>query len=427
MKISFFRWKPLSIKQKKVLCWWNDASKYKDYNGIIADGAIRSGKTVTMGFSFVLWAMTKFDRQNFAMCGKTIASFRRNVLGTLKQQLRARGYSVTEKRSENLIVVSKGEKANLFYIFGGKDEASQDLIQGITLAGVLFDEVALMPESFVNQATARCSVTGSKFWFNCNPAGPMHWFYVKWICRCRKLKLLYLHFTMADNLSLAKEIKERYESMWSGVFYDRYIRGLWVAAEGLVYPMFDKVRNIVKEHAADGVFYVAMDYGTINPTAMGLWRIQDGEATMEREYYHDSRKENEQKTDEEYYSDLVNFVGDTPIQRIIIDPSAASMKECIRRHHQFKTQDADNSVLDGIRFTGAMIKTGRVKIHEDCKNTQREFGLYRWDEKTAQDAVVKENDHSMDQMRYLLYTLRNKYFKEKRLESSLYLGIPNYK
>lgn len=414
MKISFFRWKPLSAKQKKVLCWWNKNSRYKDYNGIIADGAIRSGKTVTMGFSFVLWAMTNFDRQNFAMCGKTIASFRRNVLGTLKQQLRARGYTVTEKRSENLLVVSKGNKANLFYIFGGKDEASQDLIQGITLAGVLFDEVALMPESFVNQATARCSVTGSKFWFNCNPAGPMHWFYVKWICRCRKLKLLYLHFTMADNLSLAQKIKERYESMWTGVFYDRYIRGLWVAAEGLVYPMFDKLLHVVKEHGTKGLYFVSMDYGTANPTAMGLWRVEPdkGIATMEREYYHNSREKGVQKTDEEYYQDLVKFVGDTRVQRIIIDPAAASMKECIRRHGRFSVLDANNNVLDGIRFTGAMIKMGNVKFHESCKNTFKEFGLYSWDEKATQDTVIKENDHSMDQMRYLFQTLRHLYFKK---------------
>lgn len=414
MRISFFRWKPLSRKQKKVLCWWNKNSPYNDYNGIIADGAIRSGKTVTMGFSFVLWAMTNFDRQNFAVCGKTIASFRRNVLGTLKQQLRARGYAVTEKRSENLLVVSKGGKANLFYIFGGKDEASQDLIQGITLAGVLFDEVALMPESFVNQATARCSVTGSKFWFNCNPAGPMHWFYVKWICRCRKLKLLYLHFTMADNLSLAKEIKERYESMWTGVFYDRYIRGLWVAAEGLVYPMFDKLVHVVKDHGTKGIYFVSMDYGTANPTAMGLWRVEpdNGTATMEREYYHNSREKGVQKTDEEYYEDLVKFVGDVRIQRIIIDPAAASMKECIRRHGRFSVLDANNNVLDGIRFTGAMIKLGNVKFHESCKNTFKEFGLYSWDEKATQDTVIKENDHSMDQMRYLLQTLRHLYFKK---------------
>ena len=180
-----------------------------------------------MSVGFFLWSMTMFDGKVFGLCGKTIASLRRNVLGTLKNQLRARGYTATERRADNLLVVTKGSKVNMFYIFGGKDESSQDLIQGITLAGVLFDEVALMPESFVNQATARCSVEGSKFWFNCNPGSVTHWFYQGWVLKCRKRKLLYLHFTMEDNLTLSEETKARYRSQYSGVFYKRYILGQW--------------------------------------------------------------------------------------------------------------------------------------------------------------------------------------------------------
>ena len=211
-KSNGFRWKALSQRQKQVLSWWTPQSAYSGYNGIIADGAIRSGKTFAMSFSFVQWAMTCYNGQQFAMCGKTIASFRRNVLGTLKQQLAARGYNVKEHRAENCMTVSKGGKTNEFYFFGGKDESSQDLIQGITLAGAFFDEVALMPQSFVNQATARCSVTGSKFWFNCNPGSPQHWFYLEWVRKCRSRKMMYLHFTMDDNLSLSEDIKARYRS-----------------------------------------------------------------------------------------------------------------------------------------------------------------------------------------------------------------------
>lgn len=238
-KSNGFRWKALSQRQKQVLSWWTPQSAYSGYNGIIADGAIRSGKTFAMSFSFVQWAMTCYSGQQFAMCGKTIASFRRNVLGTLKQQLAARGYNVKEHRAENCMTVSKGGRTNEFYFFGGKDESSQDLIQGITLAGAFFDEVALMPQSFVNQATARCSVTGSKFWFNCNPGSPQHWFYLEWVRKCRSRKMMYLHFTMDDNLSLSEDIKARYRSQYSGVFYQRYILGLWTVAEGLVYDMFD--------------------------------------------------------------------------------------------------------------------------------------------------------------------------------------------
>lgn len=178
---QFFHFKPFSQKQRKVLNWWCESSPVKDYDGIIADGAIRSGKTVSMSLSFAIWAMDTFNGQNFAMCGKTIGSFRRNVLFWLKLMLKSRGYRVTDHRADNLVIVTRGETENYFYIFGGKDERSQDLIQGITLAGVFFDEVALMPESFVNQATGRCSVEGSKYWFNCNPDGPYHWFKVNWI------------------------------------------------------------------------------------------------------------------------------------------------------------------------------------------------------------------------------------------------------
>lgn len=262
-----FHFSPFSKKQKQVLTWWCKESPVHDKDGIIADGAIRSGKTVSMSLSFVMWAMSGFAGQNFAMCGKTIGSFRRNVLFWLKLMLRSRGYSITDHRADNLVVVRKNSIENYFYIFGGKDERSQDLIQGITLAGVFFDEVALMPESFVNQATGRCSVKGSKFWFNCNPDGPYHWFKVNWIDKStgylgkeqvekirQKAKaegkdpglkaLLYLHFTMDDNLSLDEEVKARYRNMYIGVFFKRYILGLWAAAEGVIYDMFDEARHV---------------------------------------------------------------------------------------------------------------------------------------------------------------------------------------
>ena len=261
-KQNGFAFKPFSKKQKQVLTWWCKESPVKDKDGIIADGAIRSGKTLCMSLSYVLWAMSTFNMQNLGMAGKTIGSFRRNVLFWLKLMLKSRGYKVVDHRSDNMVEISKGDVVNFFYIFGGKDERSQDLIQGITLAGMFFDEVALMPESFVNQATGRCSVDGSKFWFNCNPDSPSHWFKENWIDKStgylgkKKVEeirqkaaeenkpdglkeIIYLHFTMDDNLSLSEKVKTRYRAMYSGVFYDRFIRGLWVIAEGLVYGMFD--------------------------------------------------------------------------------------------------------------------------------------------------------------------------------------------
>jgi PBSX family phage terminase large subunit len=404
MKQSYFQWGALSTRQAKVLSWWKQESRYAKYNGIIADGAIRSGKTVTMAFSFVIWAMTTFERQNLALCGKTIASLRRNVIGTLKRQLKARGYTVTEKRSDNLLVVSKGSHANLFYLFGGKDESSQDLIQGITLAGVFFDEVALMPESFVNQATARCSISGSKFWFNCNPEGPMHWFYVKWILKCRSRKLLYLHFTMDDNLTLSEEIKERYRSQYTGVFFDRFIRGLWVVAEGLIYQ-FRKELHVAKEPPTDGFWYISCDYGTLNPFSAGLWCVNNGRAVRVAEYYYSGRGSSSMKTDEEYYQELEKLAGDRYIHSVVVDPSAASFIACIRQHGRFSVRKAKNDVLPGIRLTASMLHAGVIKIGEGCKDAIREFGLYRWEEKGEVDKPIKENDHAMDDIRYFCNTV----------------------
>lgn len=395
----------ISPKQKKIL-----AFPYSGYDAIICDGAVRSGKTSIMMVAFIDWAMREFSGQRFGICGKTVDSATKNIIiPYISMYYAKQRYTLRWRRSDKLLEVKRGPVTNWFEVFGGKDESSFMLIQGRTLAGVLLDEVALMPESFVNQALARCSVDGARLWFSCNPDNPNHWFYNDWIKRHRERNALYLHFAMTDNPSLSEKTLKRYESMYSGVFYQRYIQGLWVAAEGLVYPMFSEETCLTDEQGRLGTYYISMDYGTINPTAMGLWRLHNGEAVMEKEYYHNSRETHQQKTDEEYYQDLEKFAGDTPIQRIIIDPSAASFKECIRRHGKFHVMDADNSVLDGIRFTGTLLSQGKIKIHRSCENTINEFGAYLWDDKSSEDAVIKENDHSMDQMRYFCYTLRRKF------------------
>lgn len=410
-----FQFRPFSKKQRKVLNWWCDTSPVKDYDGIIADGAIRSGKTVSMSLSFVMWAMSSFNGQNFAMCGKTIGSFRRNVLFWLKLMLRSRGYQVTDHRADNLVIVTRGDTENYFYIFGGKDERSQDLIQGITLAGVFFDEVALMPESFVNQATGRCSVDGSKFWFNCNPDGPYHWFKLNWIDKCKDKNLLYLHFTMDDNLSLSEKVKERYRSMYTGVFYKRYIQGLWSMAEGIIYDMFDPDKHVKKISDFIGNLlnagrYVSIDYGTQNATAMLLWnKGTDKIWYCTREYYYSGRDEGKQKTDSEYADDLKEWMNGVNIRAIIVDPSAASFIAELRKRG-YKVLKANNDVEDGIRLVGTMLNQGKIAFSDSCVNTIKEFGSYIWDEKASEhgeDRPVKEHDHAMDAVRYFVYTILN--------------------
>ena len=408
-----FHFSPFSKKQKKVLTWWCQNSPVNEKDGIIADGAIRSGKTVSMSLSFVMWAMSTFDGQNFAMCGKTIGSFRRNVLFWLKLMLRSRGYSITDHRADNLLVVRKNGKENYFYIFGGKDERSQDLIQGITLAGVFFDEVALMPESFVNQATGRCSVKGSKFWFNCNPDGPYHWFKVNWIDKCKEKNILYLHFTMDDNLSLAEDIKKRYRSMYTGVFFKRYILGLWAVAEGIIYDMFAKEKHTkdIKEFfriLINGNRYVSCDYGTQNATVFLLWnKGRDGKWYCIREYYYSGRDKAKQKTDSEYADDLKEWLEGIQIKAIIVDPSAASFIAELRKRG-YKVLKAKNDVLDGIRLVGTLLNLEQLVFASSCKETIKEFASYVWDEKAlerGEDKPTKQHDHCLDACRYFVSTI----------------------
>lgn len=424
---ALFQFKPFSKKQKKVLTWWLPESPVSDCDGIIADGSIRSGKTVSMALSFVMWAMETFSEQNFAMCGKTIGSFRRNVLAVLKLMLASRGYKVKDHRADNVVEIKRNGNVNYFYVFGGKDERSQDLIQGITLAGVLFDEVALMPESFVNQATGRCSVDGSKFWFNCNPDGPYHWFKTNWIDRVKEKNLLYLHFTMDDNLSLSDKVKQRYASLYSGVFFQRYILGLWVVAEGIIYDMFSEAKHVIDSitgKSEQPKYYVSCDYGTQNATVFLMWEsCADGVWCCIDEYYYSGRDETAQKTDNAYADDLAKFIGDTKIEAVIIDPSAASFITLLRERG-FKIKKARNDVLDGIRYTGTLLNQGKIKFHRRCKNTIKEFGSYIWDAKACErgeDKPIKQHDHAMDAVRYFCFTIL--YKPTARLNTSIKGGI----
>lgn len=391
----------ISEKQMKIL-----AFPYTKYEAIICDGAIRSGKSSIMMWAFVKWGMMNFDGQRFAICGKSVDSCIKNVIQPfLAMSLARETYRLRWRRIDKVLEVQNGNTTNLFEVFGGKDESSFALIQGRTLAGVLLDEVALQPRSFVEQALARCSVTGSRFWFNCNPGPPSHWFYQEWIKQTERHKALHLHFLLEDNPALDPEIVERYKNTYAGVFYRRYILGEWCVADGLVYPMFDKAKHIATEQHSGGVYYISIDYGTLNPTAMGLWQLRNGKAVMLKEYYYDGRKQKRQKTDEEYADDLEAFAEGYQIERVIVDPSAASFKETLRRRGKFAVMDANNAVLDGIRLTGSLLLAGRILFDASCENTFDEFGSYCWDEKKETDAVVKESDHAMDMIRYFVYTI----------------------
>ena len=395
-----------SQKQLIAMSWWHPSSPYSTYDGIICDGAVRSGKTTCMSISFVAWAFYSFDDTSFAICGKTITSLKRNIVFPLTGALRELGFVCNEKLSQNLIEISYKGKKNRFYLFGGRDEGSAALIQGMTLGGVLLDEVALMPRSFCEQALARCSLQGSKYWFNCNPENPMHWFYENWIKQAKDKNCLYLHFLMKDNPSLSKNIIRRYETLYSGAFYERFVLGKWVATDGLVYPEVAKGKYIETPPVKNfEKYYISCDYGTVNPTSMGLWGLHKGVWYRFEEFYYNSRLEGRQLTDEEYYDKLIEFTDGRKIEAVIIDPSAASFIQCIRRHGKFTVVPAKNDVTGGIRKVHGAFRQGKILISPVCKASIKEFSLYRWDEGSGKDCPKKENDHAMDEIRYFVQTI----------------------
>jgi len=370
---------------------------------IICDGAVRSGKTMVMFLSFVAWLFYFFDGASFALCGRTVAAVRRNIVTPYAPLLRRMGFRLREKVSENLLEVAFGGQINRVYLFGGNNVDSAGRIQGMTLGGVLFDEVALMPRGFVEQAIARCSLEQSRLWFNCNPEYPQHWFHREWVLQAEAKNALYLRFTMEDNPSLSEAVKARYRAMYSGAFYQRYVEGKWCAAEGLVYPMFSPERHVTRA-LPDGFerYAVSCDYGTANPSSFGLWGQTGDTWTRLREYYWDARERGMQRTDEEHYRALEDLAQGLSLEFIVCDPSAASFIECVRRHGK-DVRPARNDVLAGIRQVADALLAGRLLFHASCADCIREFGLYRWDESApGRDAPRKENDHAMDDVRYFV-------------------------
>lgn len=386
------------------MSWWREESRWHGFDAIICDGAVRSGKTFCLSIGFVAWAMSEFSGQAFAFCGKTVTSLRRNVITPLEGILGELGFTFEDKTSRGYLDISMGRQVNRFYLFGGRDEGSAALIQGVTLAGVMLDEVALMPRSFVEQALARCSVERARFWFSCNPEHPFHWFYTEWIQKAGERNALHLHFSMHDNPSLSPAVLRRYRSLYSGSFYDRFVLGKWVAAQGAVYPMFSERTHVIETAPDCSRFFISCDYGTVNPMSMGLWGECGGVWYRLAEYYHASRISGELRTDEEYHDALVALAGTRSIEAVIVDPSAASFIECIRRHGAFTALPARNDVADGIRVVSSLLKEQRLRFCACCKDTIREFSLYRWDENAGRDSPIKRDDHAMDDIRYFVMT-----------------------
>jgi PBSX family phage terminase large subunit len=406
-----FPFRRFSRRQQMLMNWWRPGSPYIDRDMVIADGAIRSGKTIAMVCGFLLWSQTEFHDQNFILAGKTVGSLKRNVIAPMLSIFDAWELPHQYNRSDNVITVG----TNRYHLFGASSEAAQDVLQGMTAAGALGDDCALFPQSFLDQMIGRCSVDGARIWLNCNPRGPLHYFKTEFIDKAEQKHIFCLKFTMADNLTLSPRVRSRYERMFTGVFFQRYVLGLWVRAEGVIYDMFDETEHVLRAGAQGefGAYYVACDYGTQNPFVALLfgWVATGplkGRWVCVKELYYDGRAAGAQKTDEQYYADLIEFVGDLPVQTIVVDPSAASFIVTIRSKGRFHVRKGKNAVLTGIRNVATALNGGKLVFSDVCVETIKEFHSYVWDERAVgrgEDAPLKQSDHAMDATRYFVNTV----------------------
>lgn len=413
-KRSNFNFKEFSTKQNKLLKWWEHSLYLEKYDIVIADGAIRAGKTIAMICSFLRWSQTYFQNENFIIAGKTISSLKRNVIKPLRQIINSWCWIDNYNRSGNYIELG----SNIYYLFGANNESSQDILQGLTSAGALADEIALFPKSFVEQMIGRCSIEGSKIFCNCNPQSPYHYFKTEYIEKSLEKLILYLHFTMDDNLTLSQKVKDKYKRMFSGVFYKRYILGLWVIAEGIIYDMFNENKHVIDTSIYKDLFEefnISIDYGVHNAFSAGLWGRVGEKHYRIKEFYYSGKETGKQLDNEAYYNKIVNLAGNRKINNLIIDPSASSFIQTIKKYGKFYVQLAKNSVSEGIENTSSALNQELIYIDNNCKDFIKEIYSYSWDKKSAErgeDKPEKCFDHAMDETRYLVNTL---IFNKKRL------------
>lgn len=415
----------ISPKQAKIL-----AFPYSKYDALICDGAVRSGKTSIMMWAFVHWAMENFSGQRFGVCGRTVDSCTKNIIVPFTaMSLAKERYIIRWRRGDKVMEVRRGAVTNYFEVFGGKDEASYTLIQGRTLAGVLLDEVVLMPRSFVEQALARCSVDGAKLWFSCNPGSPHHWFYQEWIKRSRERNALYLHFEMTDNPGLSKRTLERYENMYAGIFYDRYVRGLWVAAEGIVYKDFandtekyligDPLEWAKQNGASFSIISIGVDFGgTKSATkfqATGItkdFRV----VALEEEYIKNEEIDPNalnrrfatfcQLITSKYgYSQTRADSAETVLIRGL-DHTAQKMRLGTQVKNAMKLQ-----ITDRIRLVVLLMKQGRFKVSRNCPHLIDALQTAIYDPDKFEDERLDDGTSDIDSLDAFEYSIEP-YYKD---------------
>jgi PBSX family phage terminase large subunit len=380
-------------------------ARYANHRWNFKGGATRSGKTY-LDFKWIipLRIRERAGKDGLAVIlGVTKSTIERNVLEPMRNLY---GDKLVGTISSDNTAWIFGEKC---YCLGAEKVSQVSKIRGASIKYCYGDEVADWSEEVFALLKSRLDKEYSCFDGTYNPQYPNHWLKKFLDSNADIFSQVY---TIDDNPFLPPSFVENLKKEYAGtVFYDRYILGKWTLAEGLVYSMFGDP-CIVQDIPDTGDYYISIDYGTHNPFSAGLWCVTKTEAVRIGEYYYCGREERKEKTPEEYYSEVKRLAGGRDIKCLIVDPSADAFIATVKKHHEFKVRGAVNDVLPGIQTTAEMIASGKLKIHESCEDAIREFGLYRWDEKAESDRVVKENDHAMDEIRYMVMTVLKKHFKE---------------
>lgn len=411
-----FVFQPFSRKQRQLMYWWAEGSPHQDQDMVIADGAIRSGKTVAMICGFFLWSMSTFQGEIFILAGKTIGALKKNVIGPALQILCGWGLTYT--------YISSGDEArlevggNTYYLYDAHNERSQDRLQGLTAAGALADEVALFPQNFIEQMMGRCSVDGAKVWMNCNPESPAHYVKTELIDKAEEKRIYHLHFLMEDNLSLSPKTRARYQRMFTGVFYRRFIRGEWAMTDGLVYPQFanEPERYIIDVPPPIQYAVIGVDFGgtgsahsfTLTGFTPGMGRV-----VVLDEYYHSNKKDGvlSPKQVEDAFVDFVrrakqrcrvyearcDSAEQTLIQGLTI--AAARVGLGIEVRNAIK-----GPIHDRVAFYNSLMAQGRFSVCKGCVNTIRAMKEAVYDpKKPLEDLRLDDgstNIDSLDSMEY---------------------------
>jgi PBSX family phage terminase large subunit len=384
-----------SGKQRELMRLWQ-TGQLKRIN--ILQGSVRSGKTWVSLVLWAFWVASMPADRAYLMVAKTLTSLRRNCLDLLQTLVGTANFIYSIPQKQGLLF------GRMIYLEGANDLRAETKIRGMTLQGAYCDELTLFTEDFFAMLLSRLSERGARLLATTNPDTPTHWLKENYLDREADLDILSVRFTIDDNPYLDLKYVENIKKEYTGSFYSRFILGEWTRAEGLIYSLFDVDKHVVPTiDRAYSKYQVSVDYGTKDPHSMGLWGLCDGIWYRVREYYHDGRKSGE-KTDEQYYQDLLRFTDDLKIHSVIVDPSAASFITTIRC--KFPVWKANNTVLDGIRCTASALHLGLIKFNDCCANTIKSFQSYSWDDKSKDEKPLHENSHAPDDVRYFVYTTK---------------------